>query len=117
IFDVGWYDGSGKPGTGDTMIIDGHNGGPNIYGVFKELPSLVEGDIIQIERGDGAFYKYRVVENKQIPLDEADGYMAVADRSPEEGKESVTLISCSGEWSQVQQTYLSRQFVRAVLVE
>ena len=117
IFDVGWYEGSGKPGQGGTMIIDGHNGGPHVYGVFKNLPSLVNGDIIQVERGDGAIFKYKVVENVAVDLNDSDSYMATAARSPEVGKESVTLISCTGEWSQSQQTYLSRQFTRAILID
>lgn len=117
IFDVGWYDASGLPGMGGTLMIDGHNGGPHVHGVFKNLPSLAEGDLITIERGDGLIYKYRVVENKAILLSEANAYMAVAAKSPEAGKESVTLISCTGEWSDLQGTYLSRQFTRAVIVE
>lgn len=117
IFDVGWYVGSDKPGTGGTMLIDGHNGGPNIHGVFKELPSLSDGDIIKVERGDGVIFRYQVVENKTIPLSEANAYMNVAMISPYAGVESVTLISCTGDWSQMQQTYLSRQFTRAILVK
>ncbi|MBR3132290.1 class F sortase [Candidatus Saccharibacteria bacterium] len=117
VFDVGWYNGSGKPGQGGTMIIDGHNGGPHVYGIFKRLPDLVNGDVITVERGDGVVYRYKVVENVSILLSEADSYMKTAGRSPEEGKESVTLITCTGEWSQTQGTYLSRQFTRAVLVE
>lgn len=117
IFDVGWYDASGKPGEGKTMLIDGHNGGPHVYGVFKRTPELKTGDIITIERGDGVIFKYEVVENIAVPLDESDGYMATALKSPEAGKESLTLITCTGEWSQSQKTYLSRQFTRAILVE
>ena len=116
IFDVGWYESSGKPGEGRTMLIDGHNGGPHVHGVFKDLPSLKYGDIIKVERGDGIMYRYSVVENNEIFLEEADMYMAKALQSPEDGVEAVTLITCSGEWSQVRGTYLSRQFVRAVLV-
>lgn len=116
IFDVGWYKESGKPGEGNTMVIDGHNGGPHVYGVFKKLPELVSGDIITIERGDGQIFNYKVVENKTVLLSEADNYMKTAFKSPEDGKESVTLISCTGEWSQKQGTYLSRQFTRAVLI-
>ncbi len=115
IFDVGWYDASGLPGMGGTMIIDGHNGGPHVHGVFKDLPNLAEGDLIVVERGDGVVFKYRVVENKSVLLSESDAYMSTAARSPESGKESVTLISCTGEWSQQRGTYLSRQFTRAVL--
>lgn len=117
IFDVGWYEGSGKPGQGGTLVIDGHNGGPHVHGVFKNLPDLVAGDIIKIERGDGLVFRYEVVENVAVLLEESNDYMATAMRSPENGKESVTLISCTGEWSQMQQTYLSRQFTRAVLAD
>ncbi len=117
IFDVGWYESSGKPGLGGTMVIDGHNGGPHVYGVFKDLPNLARGDIIKVERGDGIIYRYEVVENTAVLLEEANKYMNEAMKSPELGRESVTLITCTGEWSQAQQTYLSRQFTRAVLVE
>ena len=117
IFDVGWYEYSGKPGQGKTMVIDGHNGGPHVHGVFKNLPSLAAGDIIEVERGDGAKFKYKVVENVTVPLEQSNEYMSTVEQSPERGKESVTLISCTGEWSQQRGTYLSRQFTRAVLVE
>lgn len=115
IFDVGWYISSAKPGKAGTMLIDGHNGGPTKLGVFKFTPSLKEGDIITVERGDGAIFNYSVVENVTIPLDEADAYMETAQQSPVEGAESLTLITCTGKWSG--ETYLSRQFTRAVRTE
>ena len=117
IFDVGWYDASGLPGLGGTMVIDGHNGGPHVHGVFKDLPLLAEGDLIVVERGDGVKYTYSVVENKSVLLSESDRYMSIAMKSPERDRESVTLITCTGEWSQAQGTYLSRQFTRAILVD
>ena len=114
IFDVGWYESSGLPGGGRTLLIDGHNGGPTMHGVFKNLPDLVEGDIIWIERGDTKLFKYSVVKNVTVSLDEANTYMATAMKSPEPGRESLTLITCTGDWSTQRNTYLSRQFVRAV---
>ena len=117
IFDVGWYKASGKPGQSGTAIIDGHNGGPHVHGVFKDLPKLSVGDIITIEMGDGLKFSYQVYDNKEILLSEADKYMSTAAKSPISGKESVTLITCSGEWSEQRKTYLSRQFVRAVIIE
>ena len=117
IFDVGWYNRSSKPGTGGVLVMDGHNGGPNVQGVFKNINQLYADDLITIERGDGEKFTYRVVDNKEVPLAEADQYMSVAFSSPMPGTEAITLISCIGEWSQTQQTYLSRQFVRAILVK
>ena len=94
-----------------------HNGGPHVFGIFKNLPDMVEGDEIIVERGDGQVFKYRVSDSKAVALADSDAYMAVAAKSPEPGRESVTIISCTGEWSDQRQTYLSRQFVRAVLVD
>lgn len=116
IFDVGWYIESAAPGTGGVSIIDGHNGGPTKVGVFKNLPSLTKGDQIVIEMGDGAKYTYEVYDNITVPLDEADSQMYKMEQTPVAGKESISLITCTGEWSQLQQTYLSRQFLRAVRV-
>ena len=116
IFDTAWYTASAKPGTGGTLLMNGHNGGPTKNGVFKNLPDLVKGDIIIIERGDGQIFKYAVADTQTIALDQSDNYMSTAQQSPEKGKESLTLITCTGTWSQAQQTYLSRQFVRAVLI-
>ena len=99
------------------MLLDGHNGGPTKEGVFKHLPELVAGDIIVVERGDGKFFRYSVVTNEEVPLSEADSKMDAMMKPVVSGKEGLTIITCTGEWSQVQQTYLSRQFLRAVLVE
>lgn len=117
IFDVGWYRSSGKPGSGGTLLLDGHNGGPTKSGVFKRLPELEYGDIIVIERGDGAVFKYKVVENENVALSEADSKMSVMQTSPIYGTESVSIITCTGVWSVKQQTYLSRQFLRAIRTE
>lgn len=135
IFDAGWFNESGKPGQGGTLLLDGHNGGPTKTGIFKHLPLLCvdgdtstrtaekssrtcsgTGDVITIERGDGTIFKYRAVENVTIPLSEADAYMSTATVSPKKGVESLSIITCTGEWSQAQRTYLSRQFTRAVLI-
>ncbi len=117
IFDVGWYVNSGKPGEGDTIVIDGHNGGPSRTGVFKYLPDVAIGESIIIERGDGTVFEYKVVENVTKPLEDADAYMSTAMSSPEPGRESVTLITCTGKWIKDKSTYDARQFLRAVLVE
>lgn len=117
IFDVGWYRTSGKPGEGKTMLLDGHNGGPTMEGVFKYLPNLVAGDEIIIERGDGKFFRYTVVENYPVELAQADKEMNKMLTTAIPGREGLSIITCTGDWSQVQQTYLSRQFLRAVLVE
>ncbi len=115
IYDVAWYRDSGKPGAGGTAIINGHNGGPTKDGVFKRLDSLGIGDTIKIERGDGEIFEYEVYENKLLSLEDADANMIYMQKSPIQGVESLSLITCSGDWSQVAQTYTSRSMVRATL--
>lgn len=114
IFQLGWYEKSGTPGSGKVIVLDGHNGGPNVEGVLKHLDTVPVGAKILIERGDGQSFSYTVTDNKTIPLTEADNYMHTAFTSPVTGKESLTIITCIGEWSSVKSTYLSRQFLRAV---
>ncbi|MBQ3409747.1 class F sortase [Candidatus Saccharibacteria bacterium] len=116
IYDVGWYDKSGLPGRSGAMLMDGHSG-IGAPGVFNRLPELTKGDIITVERGDGAIFKYEVVENNTISLDDADSKMAEMQRTAVSGKEGLNLITCTGDWSYTRQTYLSRQFLRAVRVE
>ncbi|MBR3320053.1 class F sortase [Candidatus Saccharibacteria bacterium] len=117
IFDVGWYRDSSKPGGGGTLVMDGHNGGPNVHGIFKELYKLDPGDEVIIERGDGTKFTYIIKDNVSIPLAEADDYMEKAFKSPVEEHESLTLISCDGGWNLNLQTYDHRRFARAVLAD
>lgn len=117
IFDVGWYTFSGKPGEGGTILIDGHNGGPTRSGVFKNLPDLAIGDLITVERGDGQIFNYSIVESESVSLEDADNQMSKMQESPVPSRESLSLITCTGTWSQRQQTYMSRQFIRAVLAD
>ena len=116
IFQAGWYNQSAKPGSGGAIVIDGHNGGPNVIGIFKHLPDAKLGDKVIIERGDGQIFNYTVVKNDTIPLTESDSYMHEIFKIID-GKETVTIITCTGEWSQSRQTYLSRQYLRATLDE
>lgn len=116
VYDAAWYNGSALPGTGGTAILNGHNGGPGSYGIFKHLNNLVAGDMIKIEMGDGTIYNYRVYDNFEVRLSEADKKMPMLAVSPVAGEESISIISCIGEWSLKQQTYLSRQFLRATRV-
>lgn len=116
IFDAGWFTGSSLPGQGGTTILDGHNGGPGVNGIFKNLNTLQAGDEIRIEMGDGKVYTYRVYDNIEVKLSEANRKMQLLTTSPVDGQESISIISCVGEWSLKQKTYLSRQFLRATRV-
>lgn len=119
IHDVGWYIDSALPGsTSGTAIIDAH-GGALGDGIFKSLPTIQPGAAIEVEMGDGRRFTYHVIDIVSKPLrnGEANSYMSVASTSPEEGRGSLTLITCTGDWWLSSQTYSHRLFVRAVLAE
>lgn len=117
IFDVAWFNSSSKPGHGGTLLLNGHNGGPTKIGIFKYLDQLAVGETIVIERGDGRKFYYEVVENKTMLLADANKYMSTMQKSPIAGRESVSIITCTGGWVQSDRTYDSRVMLRAVLVK
>ena len=67
--------------------------------------------------GDGKVYTYRVYDNVVVKLEEANKKMSLLQVSPVDGQESISIITCTGEYSLKQKTYLSRQFLRATRVE
>lgn len=117
IYDVGWYSASGLPGQGGVMLMAAHNGGPTMDGVFKHLNQLGIGDVITVERGDGAILRYEVVESKTMLVEDANDYMGAMMMSAVSGKEGLNLITCTGNWVQNQATYDQRVMMRAVIID
>lgn len=117
IYDAAWYNKSSKPGIGKTSIFNGHSGVGSSKGIFSRLKELTAGDEIRIEMGDGKVYTYRVYDNFEVKLEEANKKMSMLQISPVDGEESISIITCTGEYSLKQKTYLSRQFLRATRVD
>lgn len=117
IHDVGWYEESASPGDGSpAVLIDGHNGGPTMGGVFQNLENMNVGDEITLERGDGSQHTYVVQENKSITVEELNnGVMKEMASSIDPRYQGLNIISCTGNWIPQKKTYDSRQVVRAVL--
>lgn len=109
IFDAGWYQGSAKPGGNGAMLIDGHVHGPTKKGVFYNLPKLVPGDIISVERGDGTIFKYGVVKTQKFDKNSVD--MASAITPVEPGVPGLNLITCTGSLDSASSTYNERILV------
>lgn len=115
IYDIGWYNEGGLPGSRDVVIMDAHGGAPGI-GAFGNLPQIKPGDEIRVEMGDGREFTYAVVDTATKALgEEANNYMVTAFERPEDGKGSLTLITCTGVYWTNSRTYSHRFFARAVL--
>lgn len=118
VYDVGWYTGSGSvlPGQNGVTFVNAH-GGEYGYSVFRSLPKLPIGEIIKIEMGDGRVFTYKVVEKEVKNLgDDANKYMSSTAFSPLSGtSNTLSIITCTGDWWASQNTYSQRLFVRAAL--
>lgn len=116
IYDVGWYTGSALPGQKGSTILNAH-GGDLGYGIFRTLPKLPVGETFTIEMGDGRILTYKVVESvrKELGAD-ANDYMNTIFTPIDPNGNTITMITCTGDWWDKEQTYSQRLFVRAVLI-
>lgn len=109
IFDSGWYGASAKPGNPGAGVIDAHASGATREGLFAYLDTLVIGDTISIERGDGQSFRYEVVHTESVPLDQVD--MKKVLKVHGGASEGMNLITCSGKWLPEKKTYDHRVLV------
>ncbi|MCA9830568.1 MAG: class F sortase [Dehalococcoidia bacterium] len=111
--DVAWYGFTAKPGVGaGNAVFSGHVDYIN-YGkaVFWSLGDLKEGDLIEVVLEDGTVVRYGVTASRLYDLDAIPMEEVLASTSTE----SVTLITCGGQFSAG--AYTHRLVVRAVQTE
>jgi LPXTG-site transpeptidase (sortase) family protein len=116
--DVVWYDFSaipglgGRPGAGNTILaghVDYHGYGP---AVFWDLRDVKEGDAITLVLGDGSEAKYATRSNRVVnPADTS--FNEIVASTPEE---SLTVITCAGDFDPATHNYDMRRVVWAVRV-
>lgn len=104
--DVVWYDFAQWPGLGGIPVADGDSGSNVVlaghvdyinYGpaVFWDVPNLAPGDEVQIVMADGSTATYKIEFNKVVTPGGEDWSKLVAGTADE----SITLITCTGEFS------------------
>ena len=108
--DAAWYRFSAKPGQVGNVVMAGHvdylNYGP---AVFYRLRELKPGDEIVLDVEDGRRFTYKVASvgaYEDLP-------QAVADAVGPTSTESVTLITCTGDFNRATGQYDRRLVVRA----
>ena len=109
-FEVGWYNFSARPGTGGNAVFSGHVDFASVgAAVFWNLRQLVPGDLIEVRLADGTAYQYLVVSNVSYPRDDAP----IAEIVGPTGKDTVTIITCTGTFNREIHQYSQRLVVRA----
>ena len=113
----------GYPGVGGNAIFSGHvdsghlackNGTvqPPCEAVFWDITKLKTGDIIEIDLGD-LVYKYSVTSGQDIKADDVAKWADVFKATP---AETITLITCAGDFNPSTKEYDSRHVVTATRV-
>ncbi len=115
IFDVGWYEGSSKPGEKGVVVINGYVSGPTKHGVFYSLANLHEQDEILLERGDGNTFRYRIVKQQTYEYDELD--MPTVLSPIESGKAGLNLVTAGGRFDVRTNKFEKKMVIFAVLAE
>jgi len=125
--DAVWYDFSqwddlgGSPGGGNNAVFSGHVD-YNAYvayagiayrggGVFRNINLLSAGDVIEVQVG-GQTLTYVVTWKQQVSADtsETNWHEILTASVP---VDSITLITCGGDFDTAERAYLSRTVVRA----
>jgi len=95
VYYTDWYNESALPGQQGAMLIDGHVSSWAAHGVFYGIKTLVAGDIIKIERGDGTIFTYSVVSSQVYPSGNVN--MTSAMTPVVAGQPGLNLITCTGD--------------------
>ena len=113
IYDVGWYTGSSIPGQNGLAFLEGHVSGPNNMGIFYDLKKLKIGDEIIVEMGNGQKNTFVVKQSEEIKLEEVD--MAKVLQSIDPNIPGLNLMTCSGKFNKIEDTFANRYIVYSVL--
>lgn len=115
IYNTAWYSGSAKPGQPGATVIDGHVSYWRDEGVFADLDQLTKGDLVKIERGDGAKLTYKVVAKQVYPYDHVDMQKALSPIGS--ARTGLNLITCTGQVVGDSNNFNQRLVVFTKLVE
>lgn len=113
--DVGWYRLGTVPGYTGSAVVAGHvDNALALDGVFKELPSLREGDEVVVRDRKGEEHRFRV--DRVETYDYLNAPAKEIFTSPD-GKKHLNLITCGGTWIRSAQSYDERIVVYTTMVE
>jgi sortase (surface protein transpeptidase) len=120
---VSWYNQLGKIGEGGNVVLAGHvdyyNAGPDGTpgpAVFWNVRDLPPGDIIRVVAEDGKNYEYAVQWTQPYAAAELTPDVIQNDIVGDTGQETLTLITCGGDFDPSTGEYLQRWVVRATQV-
>jgi hypothetical protein len=113
-FVVAWYEDTGKLGQATNVVFAGHLDYYNVgQAVFFHLGALTDNDVIDVIGEDGETFSYGVEWARQYTIDDLDKDAIKEIIVGDDNEETVTLITCGGEFDYTVGQYLQRYVVRA----
>lgn len=112
IFDVGWYEGSRKPGEKGVVLLNSYVSGANERGAFYYLRALEPGDIIELETGGSKRYKYEVRHKEYFPYNEMKTVSLLVPY--ESGENGLNLVAVDDRFNVMNNEFQDRLVVYAV---
>jgi len=114
---VSWYEPLGKVGEGGNVVMAGHvdywNVGPAVFWDVRYLPA---GEVIRVVGEDGKNYEYAVEWTQSYLADQLTPEVIQGEIVGDTGQETLTLITCGGEFDPATGEYNERWVVRANLI-
>lgn len=112
VYDAGWFNQSALPGQTGAMLIAGHVSSWTTKGIFYGIKTLVAGDKVEVERGDGQKFSYTIVSSETFDADKVDMVKALTSVRP--GQPGLNLITCAGKVKPGTNEFDKRTIVYAV---
>ena len=108
---VAWYTFSAEAGAPGNAVLAGHRDWQRQRGAFFDLGALRAGDTVWLQDAGDTWYLYTVVWSDSLPEETTPVGEVVGPTS----RPLLTLITCSGTFSQSAGQYLECRVVRAEL--
>jgi hypothetical protein len=109
---AGWWSGGFVPGELGPVVMVGHRDSKDAAGLFAKLGDLAGGDLVEVERTDGATFVYRVdsverVKKTGFPTERVYGSTSTS---------TLRLVTCGGSFNRSTGHYVDNVIVYATFV-
>jgi hypothetical protein len=106
-WNAGWYKAGPVPGAPGDAVIEGHAGYPNQPMIFGKLSTMRPGDQVVVVLADKSRRLFVVVSQSSVPVGSAP-----PDFASPYGQPRLTLVTCSGDFTDATHTYSRRLVVQ-----
>ncbi len=111
--EVGWYNYSGRPGSGSNVVISGHVTWDKRAAVFWRLGELQEGELIRLTTEGGDQLVYQVTANLLVDPSDPESVRLIYPTDTE----MLTLVTCGGTFNRDASARFGGQYTHRTVVQ